>query len=210
MTRSKPDDEKVRAAGRTVATAAQQYEGGRISREKFEEVLAKAQRVPGFMDLYDIDALARDREAKYQGELDNAQLLQFDGRWWSAVKKEAGIKSAKLFSDASVGKHIDRFNGSVQAWRRSGGGNGRLGDPGKLRSAIKEGEALKAAFAAFVRKKEFTSELAQQLRAKITQFDQQLDRILRAEKTALQAHLDQNERKKAELVSALKKAGLPF
>ncbi len=205
------DKKKVEGAGKIVATAAHQYVDGKISLAKFNDILAKAQKIPGFMDFYNIEILKEERAEKYRSGLDNAQLLKFDGNWWRALKKEAGIRSGKLFqSDAKVGKHIDEFNAGVVAWKKSGGGSGRLGDPGKLQKAIKSGENLKRAFAEFIRKKEFTSDLAQQLRAKILKFDQDLDKILKYERDTLQVYTDYVTKKKNELEQTLKKSGLPY
>lgn len=212
MPNEKPiDAKKVTEAGRIVAVAAREYVNGKISLDKFNGILAKAQRIPGFLDMYDIESLKEDRAAKYSTSLDNAQLLKLTGAWWKAVKKEAGIKSAGLFkSDAKVSKHIDRFQASVQAWRKSRPAPDTLGDPGKLKTAIKEGEALKLAFAEFIKKKEFVSDLAKQLRDKITKFDRDLTQVLKEEKEILQVYVKYTTAKKNELVTTLKKSGLPF
>jgi hypothetical protein len=204
------DRKKVNEQGNQVANAARQYERGQISAEKFNSVLKAAQSVPGFMDFYHFQGMADDREENYKSYIDELQLGKFDGNWWRNIKREAGIKSARLFStDAAVGKCIDKFNGSVSDWMRSGGGKGRIGNVDKLRATMKAAEELKSAFGSFLMKKEFKTDVAKQLQSKIEELYQKLQVLLAHETGLLNQYLDHRQKKKQDLLRTLKSAGLP-
>jgi hypothetical protein len=204
------DQKKIKEQGNVVANAARQYEKGQISADKFNTVLKTAQHVPGFMDFYDVRLMADDREETYKSYIDALDLGKFNGNWWRTIKKEAGIKSARLFStDAAVGKHIDKFNGSISDWFKTGGGKGRIGNSDKLRATIKAAQELHHAFGEFLRKKEFATDLARDLQGKIRELQAKLDQLLAHENSLLNAYQDHCRKKKEELLKTLKSAGLP-
>jgi heme-degrading monooxygenase HmoA len=204
------DPKKVSEQGKIVAMAAKRYERGEITANKFNSMVKAAQHVPGFMDFYDVNLMADEREEQYKSYIDSLDLGKFYSNWWRTIKKEAGIRSARLFSsDAKVGKHIDNFNKSVSNWFKTGGGRGRIGDVSKLRATIKAAEELKHAFAEFLHKKEFATDLAQQLQGKIRDLSAKLDQLLAHENSLLNAYLDQSKKKKEMLLKTLKSAGLP-
>jgi hypothetical protein len=89
---------------------------------------------------------------------------------WRRLKKAAGIKSAGFFKkhDAAVGKYVAKFQKARAKWKANKGVSNLL----ELNSALTD---LKKAFNDFLAKKEFKTDLAQDLQKDLNAWKKEID-----------------------------------